>query len=317
MLTLRSTLLFVPLIFVVCALPASAVIVAGTEGTGNNNNTQAGLNSYLDTTGYDGFGYWDNLVRVADASGVYLGYNASTMRGWVLSANHVTTPTSINVAGNSYTVTGGGTQVGSSDLKLYEIGGGGMDPALPALPMVALANVLATAGEFSLMTGRGFTTSSTSPYPWGTPGTSDANGMRWATNTVEGTAFVNLGTAPAPNVQPYVYVDFDADGDPGVTAFDGQGSLGDSGGGIFIYRGGQWVLSGATHFVDDGPDFLEVSATGDDVVNPSQPGDFTAYSDVFGHLAQINAITGTLVPEPSVISLSGLAVLMLCRRRRR
>jgi len=59
------------------------------------------------------------------------------MRGWVLSANHISpTPTTITVAGNVYSVTGSGTQIGSSDLKLYEIGGGGSDPALPSLPTV-------------------------------------------------------------------------------------------------------------------------------------------------------------------------------------
>ena len=61
------------------------------------------------------------------------------------------------------------------------------------------------------------------------------------------------------------------------------------------------MLSGAAHFVDDGPDFLELVATGDDVVNPSQPGDFTAYSDISSHLAEINSITGTLIPEPSTL----------------
>lgn len=309
-----SPISVVPLICFFSAHPASAVIVAGTSGTGNNNSTQAGLDAYLGTTACAPFGYWGNLVRSHTASGVYLGYNASTMRGWVLSATHVTAPTTITVAGNVYTVTGSGTQVGSSDLKLYEIGGGMSDPALPALPTVPLAGIAATAGEFTLMTGRGFTTSTTSPYTWGYPGTNDANGMRWATNTVEGTALVNIG--PGTNIQPYVFVDFDGAGDPGVTAYDGQGATGDSGGGLFIYRGGQWILSGIAHFVDDGPDFLELVETGDNAVNPSQPGDFTAYSDIFSHVGTINGITGTLVPEPTVISLAGLAACMLCRRRR-
>lgn len=304
-------------VLAVSMLPASAVIVAGTYGTGNNNSTQAGLDAYIASDSYAAFPYWNNLVRVADASGVYLGYNALTMRGWVLSADHVTTPTAITVGGNAYTVTGTGTRIGSSDLKLYEIGGGGADPALPALPTVLLAGVAATAGEFLLMTGRGFTASTTSPYAWATPGTNDANGMRWATNTVEGTGTVNIGTVPSPNFQPYVVVDFDAAGDPGATAYDGQASLGDSGGGMFIYRGGQWQLSGITHFVDDGPDFLETPfATGDNVVNPSQPGDFSAYSDVFGKTAAIDAVTGILVPEPSVLWLVAGGIIPLIRRRR-
>ncbi|MCU0750773.1 MAG: hypothetical protein MUF13_14635, partial [Akkermansiaceae bacterium] len=63
-----------------------AVIVAGISGTGNNNGSKAGLDSYLSTTAYAAFPYWNNMVRVSDASGVYLGYNPSTMRGWVMSA---------------------------------------------------------------------------------------------------------------------------------------------------------------------------------------------------------------------------------------
>lgn len=304
------------MLWAVSALPVSAVIVAGTLGTGNNNSTQAGLDAYLASSSYAEFPYWDNLVRVSNASGVYLGYNPSTMRGWVLSANHVTKPTSITVGGNAYSVTGTGTQLGSSDMILYEIGGGLSDPALPALPTVPLAEIAATAGEFLLMSGRGFTTSTVAPYTWGSPGTSDANGTRWATNTVEGTALVNIGTALAPNLQPYVVVDFDGPGDPGVTAYDGQGSTGDSGGGIFIYRGGEWQLSGIAHFVDDGPDFLEPIPSGDNTVNPSQPGDFTAYTDVFSYAVIIEGQTGSLVPEPSVVSLVALAALALGRHRR-
>lgn len=293
---------------------ARAVIVAGTLGTGNNNSTEAGLNSFLSTTAYSAFPYWENMVRVADASGVYLGYNASTMRGWVMSANHVTTPTSITVGGNTYSVTGS-AQIGTSDIKLYQIGGGVSDPTLPTLPTVALPGVFASTGDFLLMLGRGFSTTSSAPYTWGTPGTSDANGMRWATNTVEGGAYVNIGTVSSPNYQPYLVTDFDGPSDAGATAYDGQASLGDSGGGMFIHRDGQWFLSGIAHFVDDGPNFLEASPTGDGIVNPAQTGDFSAYTDVRSYAAAITGVTGTLVPEPSVCSLLALA-LMGWRRRR-
>jgi len=306
-----------PLITVAWALgfqEAHAVIVGGTLGTGNNNSTEAGLTSFLSTTAYTSFSYWNNMVRVADASGVYLGYNASTMRGWVMSANHVTTPTSITVAGHTYSVTGS-TRIGSSDIKLYQIGGGLSDPTLPTLSTVPLSEVYASTGDFLVMLGRGFTTTSAQPYPWGTPGTNDANGIRWATNTVEGGMYVNDGTVAVPNIQPYLYTDFDGPGGTGVTAYDGQASLGDSGGGMFIYRNGQWFLSGIACFVDDGPDFLEITATGDNIENPSQTGDFTGFADVRSYAGVITGVTGTLVPEPSVCSLLALA-LMAWRRRR-
>lgn len=301
---------------VLCTQSSWAVIVAGTYGTGNNNNTQAGLDGYLATSPHDPFPYWQNLVRVTNSSGVYLGYNPTTDRGWVMSANHVTKPTSITVAGNAYTVTGTGTRVGLTDLRLYEIGGGISDPDLPSLPSIPLSSALAVTGEFSLMFGRGFTNNASSPYTWVVPGTSDANVMRWATNTVEGVAMVNIGTVAAPNNQVYTVVDFDGSGDPGVTAYDGQGANGDSGGGLFILRDSQWVLAGIAHFVDDGPDFLEVSPTGDNVTNPSQHGDFTAYSDVFWNAAAIQSITGTLIPELSSMWLVLPGMFLLMRRHR-
>ena len=298
----RSSALAASLLWGVLHLPAHAVIVAGTLGTGNNNDTQAGLNAYLATTSYAAFPYWDNLVRVGTASGVYLGYNASTSRGWVLSANHIAAPTSINVLGNSYAITGSSTQIGTSDLKLYEIGGGVLDPALPMLSTAPLAAIAATAGEFLLMTGRGFTTSINSPYVWGYAGANDAYGMRWGTNTVLGTALVDIG--PLSNFQPYVVVDFSGRTDPGTTAYDAQGAIGDSGGGMFIYRGGQWVLSGIAHFVTS-------NAGG-----PAQLGDFTAYSDVFSKVSAIQSITGTLIPEPSVLGLLAAGLFPLIMRRR-
>lgn len=297
-----------------CVQSAQAVIVAGTLGTGTNNSTEAGLTSFLNTTAYAAFPYWNNMVRVADASGVYLGYNASTMRGWVMSANHVTTPTSITVAGSTYSVTGS-TRIGTSDIKLYQIGGGVSDPALPTLSTVLLPAVFASTGDFLLMLGRGFSTTSSQPYAWGTPGTDDANGMRWATNTVEGGMYVNVGTVAVPNIQPYLFTDFDGPGGAGVTAYDGQASLGDSGGGIFIHRGGQWFLSGIAHFVDDGPDFLEATPTGDGIVNPAQHGDFSAYTDVRSYITTITGVTGTLVPEPSIASLLLIALMVWTRRR--
>lgn len=287
---------------------AAAIIVGGTLGSGTNNDSEAGLQSYLSTTSYGSFGYWGNLVRVSNASGIYLGYNATSMTGWVLSAEHISPePTSITVAGNSYSVNGLGTQIGTTDLILYEIGGGMGDPALPSLSTVPLATTAATSGEFLIMTGRGFTTSSTYPYPWGNPGSSDLNGMRWGTNSVEFNATIGNN---------YIITDFDAPASPQTTAFEGQGSLGDSGGGIFINRGGQWILSGIAHFVDAGPTF-DPTVPGQ-TVDPAEYSDYTGYTDIKSYLSAIQLKTGTLVPEPSS-SLLALVTgsVVLTRRRRR
>lgn len=288
---------------------SQGVIVAGTSGTGYNNDTQAGLSNYLNSETLAMFPYWQNLVRVGNASGVYLGYNPNTSRGWVLSANHVAAPTSITVGGNTYTVQSS-TRIGTSDLRLYEIGGGVSDPALPSLSSITLASSPAINGDFVLMFGRGFTNSTESPFTWETPGGSESNGMRWGTNTV-----TQLSTVDS---HPYIVTNFSNPDDPSVTAFEAQGATGDSGGGLFIYRSGQWQLSGIAHFVDDGPDFLEPeeSPTGDGIVNPSQFGDFTAYSDVHSHLVAIQGVTGTVIPEPSSLwlLLPGVGLLLLRKR---
>ena len=288
-----------------CLLPwllmaheSRGVIVAGTQGTGNNNNTQAGLDGFLITNSQPAFPYWQNLVRVNDASGVYLGFNPITQRGWVLSAQHVGSPATIGVAGSTYTVQSG-YQIGTTDLRLHEIGGGISDPGLPSLPTVPLATALASVGDFSLMFGRGFTNSTSAPFPWVAPGTNDANGMRWGTNRSEGYA-TYLGN-------PYIVTEFDHTSDPSVTAFEAQGASGDSGGGLFIYRGGQWQLSGIA-FAVGSPDAN---------ANPSEIGDSTYYSDVFAKATNITALTGTLIPEPSTMCLTvvGMGLALLRRRR--
>jgi hypothetical protein len=297
------------------ARPAGAVIVAGIDGKGKNNDTQAGLVAYLADSSQTAFPYWNNLVRVNSASGVYLGYNPSTMRGWVLTAQHVGVPSSITVAGSPYTVAGG-TQIGSSDLRLLQIGGGVADPMLPLLPTVPIASAAASVGDFLLMFGRASTNSTSAPYPWVAPGSDEANGMRWGTNTIEGKYLVNIGTVSSRNDQPYLVVDFDGPTDAGATAYDAQGAAGDSGGGLFIERNGIWELSGIAHFVDDGPDFLEAAPTGDNAVKPSQYGDFTAYTDTHSYAQFISGYTGTLIPEPGGAVLL-LAACGLCLRRHR
>jgi hypothetical protein len=291
---------------------ASGVIVAGTSGTGNNNDTEAGLVSYLSGQSLPVFPYWDHLIPASNASGIYLGENATTGNGWVLTADHIgPDAVSVEIQGQTYSVTGT-IQIGASDLLLHEISGAPM----PALPPIPLASSAALVGETALMFGRGFTNANSAPYPWVAPGTNPANGMRWGSNTVEGVAVVDIGSATAPNLQTYIYTDFDGPGDPGVTAFDAQGAVGDSGGGIFVLRGGVWELSGIAHFVDDAPDFNEVIATGDGVVNPSEHGDFTAYADVFAGRAQIDSETGVLIPEPSVVLLGLAGLAGLVRRSR-
>lgn len=232
-----------------------------------------------------------------------------------MSATHINPePATIGVGGSFYNVIGIGTQVAGSDLILYELSRGVLP--VPSLPAVSLTSAAAALGEFSLMTGRAYTNNGSAPYGWVNPDVSDAVPVRWATNTIESSILIDLDPTPALNVHRYLATDFDGPEDAGVTAYDGQGALGDSGGGLFIYRGGQWVLAGAAHFVDDGPDLREIVPTGDGVVDPSQHGDFTGYTDVFQHRGVIQGFTGILVPEPSAFLLGLMGLVVFLKRRR-
>ncbi|MFT4177468.1 MAG: PEP-CTERM sorting domain-containing protein [Luteolibacter sp.] len=253
-----------------------AVIVVG----GIHNDDPASLTTYLSTTSYDDFPYWQNLVTVSNASGVYLGYNPTTQSGWVLSAKHINPlAATVTVAGTAYTVIDT-RDIGSTDLRLYQID---LTGPIAGVQDIVFASQAATVGEFVLMTGRGYSSATSSPYTWGSPGA-----MSWGTNVIEG--FQTSGG------NPYILTDFDASG---ATDYEGQGATGDSGGGLFIYRNGIWELVGIGY---------GVSRNGE-----ARYGDVTAYSDVYASLGLIQQA----IPETSTTALLALAGLGLGLRRRR
>lgn len=298
---------------------ASAVIVGGINGNGINNASEAGLQSVLASSSLPAFPYWGNMLRYSDASGIYLGYNATTMEGWVLSAEHITETTGITIGGHFYSFIDpqpansnvNGTRIVSSgvntDLILYKFSVNGGNP-IPSLPTVKISDSAPSVGSLMIMAGRGMrlgagtgSEDTTAPYSWGTPGTSDAVPMRWGFNHME---FTHTDAGGAK----YLITDFDA---PGFgTGIDGQAALGDSGGGAFILRNGEWRLGGVAYATADGPD-------ADALSNPAGFGDYTLYTDVYAYRSEIIALTGTLVPEPSSMLLGSFGVITLALRRKR
>ncbi|MGA0854220.1 MAG: PEP-CTERM sorting domain-containing protein [Luteolibacter sp.] len=299
--------------------PVSAIIVGGEAGDGTNNADESGLQTLLANSSLPAFPYWGNMLRYSDASGIYLGYNADTMEGWVLSAEHITEGTGIKIGGYTYSFIDpqpansnvNGTRIISSgvntDLMLYKFSVTGSNP-IPALPKVEVMDTTPSVGSLLIMAGRGMRSGAgtgsedlTAPYSWGTPGTSDSVPMRWGFNQME---FNYID----PNGAKFIVTDFDA---PGFgTGFDGQAALGDSGGGAFILDQGKWKLGGVAYATADGSD-------ADAAVNPAGYGDLTLYSNVYAYRSEITALTGTLVPEPSSMLLGGFGVLALVTRRRR
>ena len=298
---------------------ASAIIVGGSNGNGTNNAGEAGLQVVLSNSSLPAFPYWGNMLRYSDASGIYLGYNANTMEGWVLSAEHITEGTGIKIGGHTYSFIDpqpansnlNGTRIVSSsvntDLMLYKFSVTGSNP-IPTLPKVEISNSAPNLGSLLIMAGRGMRSGAgtgaedvTAPYAWGTPGTSDDVPVRWGFNQVD---FGYTDT----NGAKYLVTDFDA---PGLgTGFDGQAALGDSGGAAFIFNQGSWKLGGIAYATVDGPD-------ADTLTNPAGYGDYTLFTDVYSYRSEISALTGTLVPEPSSMLLGGFGVFALALRRRR
>ena len=292
---------------------ASAVIVGGTQGTGFNNAGASTLSAFLSTAVLPEFPYWDNLVRVHDASGIYLGYNPGTGQGWVLSVNHVAAPATITVDGVNYLVRSS-QQVESYDLKLHAIGGSLGDPALPDLLSPAIMATPNSVGANLIMAGRGhragagtLSEDTSAPYTWGTPGVNPSIPFRWGSNFVLDTGLLDSsGNA-------YFSTDFDAPSSPPEalgSPFDGQAAVGDSGGSGFVLRDGLWQLAGMMYEVDDGPD-------ADAFVSPAGYGDTTWFVDLATYRTDILNITGSLIPEPSSVFFICMAVPILFIRSRR
>ena len=298
---------------------ASAIIVGGSSGDGNNNAGEASLQTVLANSSLPAFPYFGNMLRYSDASGIYLGYNSNTMEGWVLSAEHITEGTGIKIGGYTYSFIDpqpsdsnvNGTRIVSSgvntDLMLYKFSVTGSNP-IPALPKVDIIESAPTLGALLIMAGRGMRSGAgtgaedlTAPYSWGTPGTSDEVPMRWGFNQID-------FDYTDPAVVKYLITDFDA---PGLgTGIDGQAALGDSGGGAFIFNQGSWKLGGVAYATADGSD-------ADTAVNPAGYGDYTLFTDVYAYRTEISALTGTLVPEPSSMLLGGFGMLALALHRKR
>jgi len=305
---------------------ARAVIVGGINGNGLGNATEAGLQADLANRSLPAFPYWGNLLQASDSSGIYLGFNAATGRGWVMTAAHVTDlPTgsgSITVGGQAYTVRDSriiqhpdinGTL--GTDIRLYAIGRGAGDPALPTLPTVPLLATDVAAGDNLILTGRSRRFQSpedtTAPYAWDF---SDPNAreMRWGSNhvaLVDTTVTFPLTEGSPVTKKTISFRSVFDDPGAGGTPYEGQLALYDSGGGAFVERGGSWFLAGTNYSVDDGPD-------GDATASPAGYGDRSVMTHLPTYRTQIQVITGPLVPEPGTLLLLSLSGGLAWRRHR-
>jgi hypothetical protein len=314
---------------------ASAVIVVGASGGGNTNNTtQAQFESEYGTS----FPIYDNVIQYSDASGIYLGHNASTKDVWVLTALHITTGASagstVVIDGLTYNrqaagIDGYGVKVGG-DLRLVRYKR--LDLAVPSLQAVAISTTVPVAGTGLMMVGYGqnrteaaTVEASTSDATSTTVGTgyhwSGTKIKRWGVNAIEADFLDILEVAPAVtgttgtfSLGPYNTIGYMTDFDqPGsgqwLDSNEAQGSLGDSGGSAFHYSGGQWYLSGI---------FSSVAGFVGQAGSTSAFGNLSLLTDVASYSSSIDtALSGvTLVPEPSTVLLMAVGALAMLRRQR-
>lgn len=303
--------LTVSAIFFAAALPAAAVVVAGTTG----NTTAPG-----DDPG------WANIGSSNSASAVYLGNR------WVLTAYHV------NAAGNfpvvfgstAYTVSGPVTRLNNNgtsgmsaqtDLILFQINA---DPGLPSLSISAAAPVL---GNDLVMIGNGRNRLASRTFwqvtmnsggnndVWTeTTGAHNVEGFkwdgtsaskRWGTNDAEILSNVSYGLGDVRSIVTFF------DDDPTGRPNEAQAMVGDSGGGVFFKNGAQWELSGI---------MVAAGTFGNPTYFDNEPADIAAFGQHATVVADLSfyrtQILGIMVPEPSAaLMLLGGSALLLRRRR--
>lgn len=282
------------------AQSASAVIIAGGDGSGNTNLTGVSGGAYVGT--------------VNGASGVFLGYG-----GWVLTAAHVGSgdftlgATTYTASGPSYRLHEAGNPAANTDLVLFHLA------TWPSLADLTLASSDPTTNTAITMIGAGRNRATsisyyqvntlTTPYTWaaGTLGNHNASGfayaagttLRWGTNNVSG---------PTETINPTDGVNFYGNTVIFPATFDAAGGSneaivapGDSGGGVFLAGN---ILVGIN-------DSLAVIS--------GQPADTAIFNDAsyMTNIASYRDQIVALVPEPSAIALlGGLGVSLLMRRRR-
>ncbi len=251
---------------------------------------------------------WSNVGIASDhnTTCVYLG------GGWCITANHVGTSGSVYFGGQGYAVEAGSVHQlhnaddSLADLKVFRI----IDP--PDLPNI-LPDYLAPAepsGEV-YMIGDGLTLgnakywhvdTTASPWTWTEqspppfPGLNDAAGftvsgtrtVRWGQNAVLETGLLVQVTGSA-YVQGFT-TRLDTLAYTGVAAYphEAQASNGDSGGAVFSFVDGHWVLSGIMNAIS-------ASLSG----QPSSTmlyGNITLISDLYTYRDEILSIT-----TPSVV----------------
>lgn len=318
----------VPLLaFFAATLPSSAVIVAGANGGGNTSNhtTQAQLESVLGAE----FANYGNVLNYSDATGIYLGYEALSKDIWVLTARHVTpNSTALVLEGNSYVYQQRVNLAADLALVRYSHASG----MVPTMPSVQLAGSPISGGETVIMIGIGrdriqdATTQATVSDAVTLMSSPDRNGYQWDANRIKRWGIssvdssnrfgggdvleaVTMGSGPSSYSTTLYSTTFNQPlAGEWLTSHQAMGSHGDSGGGSFSWDGSQWVLSGVMSLVGG----IDGQPT-----ETSLFGNATGMTDIATYASAIQAVTGTLIPEPSssAMLITTLSFALLRRKK--
>jgi hypothetical protein len=293
---------------------AQAVIVLGGDGrnelaanqsaNGIASDLQANYGAYLATP--ISANYFITAAHI-------LGYNTGETA--------VTTTNAANVS-TSHTIVSV-SQIPGTDLALGQV----------SVPFTSYASIYNPSADGALLTndpltvfGRGTSrgsvfTAANAPaggngWLWGT----DDQAKSWGTNNVEGLVADNNGAQ-------YLVANFDNNGQ----STEGTLSVGDSGGGVFIFKNGTWRLAGVNSSVElfrqtaNGPDLNAAIYNGGGLYEETDTNVWT-YQDPNGPAvpqswyasyvaSQLGYINNT-IPEPASLSLLAVGGVMLARRRR-
>ncbi len=275
-------------------LPVRGVIVA--TGDGSQNSSSSGLSSELQTA-------WGHVGRVGSGSGVFLG--SYPTGHWVLTGWHVAEGAFILNSTSYAAVSGSSVRVENeddtgTDLRLFQIvtspglGNLNIPEEAPAVgtSVVMMGQGRNRAAGGTLWTDEWQETSNLAEaeyagYKWASGRT-----KRWGTNTIDTFQSFNAGFG---DVEGFV-TDFD------LNTNEGQGSSGDSGGGVFTVDGDLVGLMLAIGDFSGQPGSTAVFG------NNTFSADLTAYKPF---------IEATVVPEPSSLLLLLGGLVLLIRRRAR
>lgn len=301
------------------ALTSNAVIIPGSNGANQTNSSPSHLSSLAPQ-----FSYYDNIIGIGGGTGIYLGESSDRTVGYVLTADHLGSTTTIDVNGSRYNVQSG-KQLGTSDLKLYTIGKDALG-SLPSLPSVDYSSLGRTVDEDALMFGRGTRTQDTfndpnnndmvsqsgfDVYNWGPASSSISFGTNKVSNIpiYLGPGSTAEWTTPNGYQDTNFFLNFD---DPGngnySSSWEGIASSGDSGGPVFIKELDGWKLAGITSYQ---------MSKGTQPGSTSSFGNSTGVVDLSQHYSILPSLYPNTVPEPSstLLLIIGTGTLLTYRNR--